>query len=70
MPRYFLTELNDGIQRLADGHGFGMNPTAAPALLKALEALMEFWDEPNPSPVHPGAIQVQEARNAIDAAIR
>lgn len=37
-PRYFLTELNDSIQWLTDGHDFGMNPDAVPGLLAALEA--------------------------------
>ncbi|KKM78527.1 hypothetical protein LCGC14_1359120 [marine sediment metagenome] len=36
-PRYFLTELNDGLQWLTDGHDFGMHPGAARELLKALE---------------------------------
>ncbi|KKM14507.1 hypothetical protein LCGC14_1705360 [marine sediment metagenome] len=36
--RYFLTELNDGIQWLTDGQDFGMRPAAARGLLEALEA--------------------------------
>ena len=36
-PRYFLTELNDGIQWLTDGHDFGIYPAAVPALLATLE---------------------------------
>jgi hypothetical protein len=36
---------------------------AAPELLEALTALMEFWD--SGSPVHPGAEVVSEARAAI-----
>ncbi|KKL45601.1 hypothetical protein LCGC14_2353980 [marine sediment metagenome] len=38
-PRYFLTELNDGLQWLTDGQDFGMHPDAAPKLLKALQIL-------------------------------
>ena len=39
-PKWYLTELNDGIQWLTDGD-FGMNPAAAPELLEALEELAD-----------------------------
>lgn len=38
-PRYFITELNDGIQWLTDGQDFGMRAAAVPALLEALKRL-------------------------------
>jgi hypothetical protein len=41
-PKYFITELNDGIQWLTDGLDFGMRADAAPELLKALKALMPW----------------------------
>ncbi len=39
--RYFLTELNDGIQWLTDGQDFGMHSAAARGLLEALKVLCE-----------------------------
>lgn len=36
---------------------------AAPEMLAALEALMDFWD--NDSPVYPGSLAVHEAREAL-----
>ncbi len=39
VSRYFLTELNDGIQWLTDGQDFGMNAASVPELLEALEYL-------------------------------
>lgn len=40
---------------------------AAPQLLEALEALMEFAD--NGTPIHPGALVVNDARAAIAKAL-
>jgi hypothetical protein len=40
-PKWYITELNDGIQWLTDGD-FGMYPAAAPELLEALEGL-RLW---------------------------
>ena len=39
VSRYFLTELNDGIQWLTDGQDFGMNAASVPELLETLERI-------------------------------
>ena len=43
-PKWYLTELNDGIQWLTDGD-FGMNPDAAPKLLEALARALTTTEE-------------------------
>ena len=66
--RYFLTELNDGIQWLTDGQDFGMHPAAAQQMLRALESLMSFWDHPDPHPIRSGDKVMDEVRAAVKAA--
>ena len=73
--RYFLTELNDGIQWLTDGQDFGMHPDAALGLLKALGGLEKTMREQLSALVDTGKIDAGEtsaafaqARKAIKAA--
>ena len=51
-PRYFITELNNGIQWITDGQDFGMRADAAPELLDALmfERQISLGNDPEAYP--------------------
>jgi len=72
-PKYFITELNDGIQWLTDGHDFGINPDAVPELLEALEEAtdhLENWEAKPKNLAYTAFVapKIARARAAIKAA--